>query len=350
MRLQARAASNALIAALFTAAAVAAQSPPELPVDVQILEMVNLPQDSPRVALSSSERVDGVNVIVQQAGKRVAARSFGALSPGMQRVLTWRAQPGVHNYIVRVTGRTARGSASVAVESVVTVMRPLAVQLRREQVDLEERVVHFTINNPGGRATLTIHNGAGRVIHEATADHRGRPPGSRLELRWPDLGEPIGRMELRVYDASESWSDFELLPFSVEIPHEDVVFETARAEIRASETPKLEAAHEAILEAIREHGADLKARLYILGHTDTVGSPTDNQQLSQRRAAAIARWFMDRGGIALPILAQGFGETRLLVPTADDTEEPRNRRAQYILAAQAPAMTNWSTVSQGKSK
>jgi outer membrane protein OmpA-like peptidoglycan-associated protein len=340
--------AGALTTALGALASASAQSAPELPVDVQILEMVNLPQEAPRLALHANEGVEGVNVVVREGNARVAARGFGRLAAGSERVLTWRAQPGVHNYVVQVSGRSARGSASVAVESVVTVMRPLEVQLRREQVDLEERVLHFAINNPAGRATLTVHNDAGRVIHEATTDYRGRPPGARLELRWPELGEPIRRMQLRVYDASDSWSDFELLPFSVEIPHEDVVFETARSEIRASEAPKLETAYDAILEAIREHGADLKARLYILGHTDTVGSPGDNQQLSQRRAAAIARWFMDRGGITLPILAQGFGETRLLVPTADNTDEARNRRAQYILAAQAPAATNWTVISQGK--
>jgi outer membrane protein OmpA-like peptidoglycan-associated protein len=278
----------------------------------------------------------------------VAAKSFGTLAPGTKHELTWRAEPGVHNYVVQVSGRTARGTASVAVESVVTVMRPLEVQLRREQVDLEQRVLFFAINNPGGRATLSVYNAAGRAIHEATTDYRGRPPGARLELRWPELSDPIGRMVLRVYDASDSWSEFELLPFSVEIPHEDVVFETARADIRASEAPKLEAAYEAILQAIREHGDDLKARLYVLGHTDSVGSPADNQQLSQRRAAAIAHWFKDRGGIALPILAQGFGEARLLVPTPDSTDEPRNRRAQYILAAQAPVETAWTTISAGK--
>jgi outer membrane protein OmpA-like peptidoglycan-associated protein len=337
-----------LFATAFAAVPVHAEPPHELPVEVQILEMVNLPGESPRLALSAGERVDKVNVVVHEGGKRIAAKSIGVLAPGGQHALTWRAQPGVHDYVVKVSGRTERGTATVAIESVVTVMRPLEVQLRREQVDLEERSLFFAINNPGGRATLTIRNDANRVIHEAHADHRGQPPGARLTVQWPELGEPIRRMDLRVYDASESWADFELLPFSVEIPHEDVVFETGRAEIRASEQPKLEAAYDAILEAIREHGDDLKARLYILGHTDTVGSPGDNLRLSGQRAAAIARWFMDRGGIALPILSHGFGETRLLVPTADSTDEARNRRAQYILAAQAPAAVDWTTVHPGK--
>lgn len=328
--------------------ALAAQSATELPIDVQVLEMVNLPKESPRITLRASERVDTLRVAVLEGGRRVAGRNIAALGPGGSQAITWRAQPGVHEYTVQVSGRGAQGAATVSVDTVVTVMRPLEVQLARQQVDLEERVLFFVLNNPAGRASLTLHGAGGKVLHEATTDHSGRPAGTRLELRWPATDEPISRMELRVHDASDSWSDFELLPFSVEIPHEDVVFETAAHAIRDSETPKLEAAYDAILEAIEQHGRDLKARLYVLGHTDSVGSPADNQALSQRRATAIARWFADRGGISLPILAQGFGESHLQVKTPDDTDEAKNRRAQYILAAQAPVATDWTTVSAGR--
>ena len=328
--------------------AARAQGAAELPIEVQVLEMVNLPQESPRITLTAGERVDKLRVAVLEQGRRVAGRNVAALGPGGTQSIVWRAQPGVHEYTVQVSGKSAHGPATVSVETVVTVMRPLEVKLAKNQVDLEERVLFFALNNPAGRATLTVHSPSGRVMHEATTDLSGRPAGARLEVRWPELPEPISRMVLRVADASDSWSDFELLPFSVEIPHEDVVFETAQHAIRSSETEKLETAYDAILEAIKEHGADLKARLYVLGHTDSVGSGPDNQQLSDRRAAEIARWFAARGGISLPILAHGFGETQLLVKTADNVDEAKNRRAQYILAAQAPAATQWTTVSAGK--
>jgi outer membrane protein OmpA-like peptidoglycan-associated protein len=236
--------------------------------------------------------------------------------------------------------------ARSSVETVVTVMRPLQVRLEKNQVDLEERMLFFSINNPAGRAELTIRDALGRTLHEGTTDLARRPPGSRLEVRWPALEEPIAKMELRVFDASDSWSGYELLPFTVEIPHEDVVFETAKWEIRKSEEPKLDAAHEAILEAIAEHGQDLKARLYVLGHTDTVGSPADNMLLSRRRAEAIAQYFHRRGGITVPVLAQGFGESKLLVKTPDNADEAKNRRAQYILAAQAPVATDWIAIGK----
>jgi len=327
---------------------VAAQAEQELPIDVHVLEVVHAPQEAPRITLSASERVSSLRVAVIEAGRRVTQRSIGNLGQGGTHTLSWAAQPGVHEYTVQVSGKSAQGAATVSVDAVVTVVRPIEVKLVRQQVDMEERKLYFSINNPAGRAELSIHSGSGRVMYEGTTDFARRSAGTRLELTWPAMDEPIARMELRVYDASDSWQGFELVPFSIEIPHEDVVFETAMWAIRESETPKLEAAYDAIIAAIKEHGGDIKARLYVLGHTDTVGSTGDNELLSRRRASAIARWFADRGGISLPILAQGFGESHPLIKTPDNTDEPRNRRAQYILATQAPVASDWTTVSAGR--
>ena len=72
-------------------------------------------------------------------------------------------------------------------------------------------------------------------------------------------------------------------------------------------------------------------RLYVAGHTDTVGPSLKNQVLSLDRARAIAAYFR-RKGLALPIAFAGFGEQVLKVKTPDDTDERRNRRADYVIA------------------
>ena len=199
------------------------------------------------------------------------------------------------------------------------------------------------------------------VSGTSDADAATLPAAAHSGIVGPTPGATVGRyvvldilgsggmgMVLRGYDASESWAGFELLPFRIDIPHDDVEFETAKWDVRESEKPKLDDAYDKILEAIHEHGRDLKARLYVLGHTDTVGNPADNQRLSQRRARAIAEYCRARGGISLPVMSRGFGESQLAVKTADSVDEPRNRRAQYILAAQAPAAGSWAMVSAGK--
>ena len=38
----------------------------------------------------------------------------------------------------------------------------------------------------------------------------------------------------------------------------------------------------------------------------------------------------------IPVAFQGFGETALRVQTPDETDEVKNRRADYILADDAP--------------
>lgn len=74
-----------------------------------------------------------------------------------------------------------------------------------------------------------------------------------------------------------------------------------------------------------------RIRFRVEGHTDTVGAPALNQALSERRAQAVRDWLIRQHGIeAHRLQAVGLGEQQLLVPTADDTPEPRNRRVQVL--------------------
>jgi len=72
-------------------------------------------------------------------------------------------------------------------------------------------------------------------------------------------------------------------------------------------------------------------RFRIEGHTDTVGTREYNQDLSDRRAAAVADYVARKYGVdPARLQAVGMGEDGLLVPTPAETSEPRNRRVQVI--------------------
>lgn len=72
-------------------------------------------------------------------------------------------------------------------------------------------------------------------------------------------------------------------------------------------------------------------RFRVEGHTDTVGTEAMNQMLSERRAAAVRDFLVRKHGVdPARIEAAGLGETQLLVPTHDETAEPRNRRVQVV--------------------
>lgn len=73
------------------------------------------------------------------------------------------------------------------------------------------------------------------------------------------------------------------------------------------------------------------ADIVVIGHTDTMGEAGYNDQLSLQRAQALRESLIGLGGDPHRITAAGRGERELLVPTSDETPEPRNRRAELIV-------------------
>ncbi len=72
-------------------------------------------------------------------------------------------------------------------------------------------------------------------------------------------------------------------------------------------------------------------RFRIEGHTDTVGSPSYNKVLSQRRAEAVVGYLESTHGIPPTRLAPiGLGMDGLLVPTPPQTSNPQNRRVKIV--------------------
>lgn len=70
-------------------------------------------------------------------------------------------------------------------------------------------------------------------------------------------------------------------------------------------------------------------RFRIEGHTDTVGTHDYNQGLSERRAEAVVAYIRNKYGVDPGRMeAVGLGASQPLVVTADQTDEPRNRRVQ----------------------
>ncbi|MEM1043242.1 MAG: OmpA family protein [Bacteroidota bacterium] len=104
-----------------------------------------------------------------------------------------------------------------------------------------------------------------------------------------------------------------------------ILFDTGSATIRPESTPTLSE----IARALQQHG-DL--RLRIEGHTDNTGSAEANQQLSERRAAAVRDYLVQREGIGPERLeSAGMGQA---VPVADNaTPEGRqtNRRVELVV-------------------
>ncbi|GGJ09269.1 OmpA family protein [Neoroseomonas lacus] len=103
-----------------------------------------------------------------------------------------------------------------------------------------------------------------------------------------------------------------------------VFFDWNRADLTAR-------ARQIIGEAAQARTTQAVTRIEVNGYTDTSGSAQYNQGLSVRRANTVAAELVRLGVPRNEIVARGFGETNLLVPTPDNTREPQNRRVEIIL-------------------
>ncbi len=84
----------------------------------------------------------------------------------------------------------------------------------------------------------------------------------------------------------------------------------------------------AILESINSTKSQ---HISVIGHSDTAGDAQYNLQLSQERAAAIRRMLVEQGVDPTFITSTSHGEENPRVKTADNVNEPQNRRVEIVV-------------------
>ncbi len=213
------------------------------------------------------------------------------------------------------------------------------VKAGKDALDAAAHVVRVTFNRQADHAVVAAWGEDGRLLGKKVTQLGGSPPGEALALDVPaGEGAPL-KLEVQVYDDQGLYGGVALYPWSLRIPHQEVEFPSGSAEIPASEAAKLQDSASRIAAALRRVGGQAPLRLFVVGYTDTVGLREKNQSLSEARARSIGAWFRGHG-VRVPILTGGLGEDALAAATADETAEARNRRAEYILSVDAPAIDN----------
>jgi len=104
----------------------------------------------------------------------------------------------------------------------------------------------------------------------------------------------------------------------------NILFDTGKATIR----PESAAALAPVGELLQN---DAALKLEIQGHTDNVGQPAANLQLSRDRAAAVRVYLVQNFGIDGARLATaGFGDTRPVADNSSESGRARNRRVELV--------------------
>jgi outer membrane protein OmpA-like peptidoglycan-associated protein len=215
----------------------------------------------------------------------------------------------------------------------------LKVMIDRSKVDLPHHKLEVRLSRAADKVRVKVFGESGAVLAENEKSFNGAKAGTPLEMTWsPSSGEAEAKVEVWGYDTDGYYAGVAILPWSASVPHQEVNFATNSDAIQAADVPKLEASLKTITEIATKHSGLGKVTLYILGHTDTVGSDEHNLTLSRKRARAIAAWFKGHG-LGNAIAFEGLGERSPLVKTGDEVDEPRNRRVDYILALEPPALS-----------
>ena len=227
----------------------------------------------------------------------------------------------------------AQGSMPLAFD--VELLAPIEIVVDPQSVDVESQTLSLSLSREANRVEVTA-SGLDGEVGQGSLNVQGIPAGSTIALPWSQTdGAEVLRLHVKAEDQDGFWSAVDLFPWSYAIPHEDVVFNTNEATIQDSENEKLTAAMEEIVAVQQKYGQHAEINLFVAGYTDTVGDAASNRTLSAQRARAIAAWFQ-QAGFSGTIYFQGFGEAGQLVATGDNVDEPANRRAAYIIAAQPP--------------
>ena len=209
----------------------------------------------------------------------------------------------------------------------------LSIEVPRDQIDLKLHSLVAKADRPVSAAHLTLVGPDGPFFDQDLEVDENEP-GDELEFQWEGR-DVVLRMDLTLTDKWGFYSFENIYPWTLEIPHDDLLFDTGSHAITADEQHKVDSAWTEIDSVVRRYSKYVEVRLYIAGYTDTVGDRSSNQGLSERRARAISEAFVKKG-FKGPLYYQGFGEDGLAVATSDSVDEIANRRAVYLLASRPP--------------
>ena len=102
----------------------------------------------------------------------------------------------------------------------------------------------------------------------------------------------------------------------------------------ASNSAQLDKTARSVIDEFVEYLNDnQELRADIQGHTDDVGNPADNMNLSKRRAKTVYDYVLQKGISVGRLSHHGYGETKPLKPNSNEENRAVNRRTVFVVTA-----------------
>ena len=166
-----------------------------------------------------------------------------------------------------------------------------------------------------GAANNNSDPGLGAVAGAAAGALAGGAIGAALDRQARDLRGDLANDDIRIQNTGE-----ELI---VTMP-DGILFDTDSAAIRAS----LQADLRALARNLQQYP---DTTVDVIGHTDNTGSAEYNQDLSARRAQAVAGVLLEQGVAPVRVRAFGRGESEPVASNLSPEGRQQNRRVEVII-------------------
>ncbi|MEP0189457.1 MAG: OmpA family protein [Erythrobacter sp.] len=185
-----------------------------------------------------------------------------------------------------------------------------------------EKKVSRTVLGAGLGGTLgyllggAVGGNTGRILGAGIGGTAGAVLGDQFDDQIRELDEATEGSGVDVEEIGDQDAILVRLP-------DGVTFATNSAEIN----PGFQSTLDTVANSLIQYPNSL---IDVYGFTDTTGSDAYNQELSERRAQAVATYLTSRGVASTRIATVGYGENPqyLRVQTGDNVNEPQNRRVE----------------------
>ncbi|MEM9455723.1 MAG: OmpA family protein [Myxococcota bacterium] len=294
------------------------------------------------LTVTFNDPASDVEIVIRGDDGSTIKRSPGSMKGGKTFKISWPQKGKQVRYEMELTGSDISGSFTFEIIKAAGPMGKvgkLTFKSSREDI-VERKKAKYKTSFALTSYEYRVIDDDGDVIASDTVV-KDVSAGSTFTVSW-DSPANVFMVEIRGEDEFGRFVEDRRVPYSAEIPHTEVNFDSGKAVIKKGQMPKLDEAvavafHELDkLDRVNEAvNANLTPQLYIVGYTDTVGNAAKNQKLSNGRAKSIAKYFYDEGFWA-EIFYAGMGERGLRVETDDNVDEVRNRRALYLIAFSKP--------------
>lgn len=215
------------------------------------------------------------------------------------------------------TAKDARGASASKIEPTKTDAAMRFIVVDKDKGPMKGIVIALTA--PSGLKFYTEETDAAGYAEVLV------PVGQKYELTYLSLGRKDIAATVSVTNEPNQNVKLTLrykgMPAPPPFVMTGVTFDTGRATIRPESFPQLD-----VVVAFMAHKKS--ARIQISGHTDNVGKPKANKDLSARRALACRAYVISKGIDGSRLEAAGYGDEHPIAPNDTDEGRQKNRRIE----------------------